>query len=468
MPRLLLVDDDQLIVESLASVLEGQYEVVVAGNRLEAIEKFEASRPDIALVDLGLPPLPHTPVEGFALVEDLLARDAAMKVLVLSGQDAKDNARRALALGAVDFIAKPCDPGLLRARLQHQVLIREIESQHQQGQDGRPGGFHGDSPAIRQLTELVEQFARTPFPVLVEGESGVGKELVARYLHDCSDCADAPFLSVNCAAFTADLLESQLFGHVRGAFTGAAGDRAGFFAKAGSGTLFLDEIGEFPLQLQPKLLRVLENGEYYRIGDTEVQHASARVVAATNRDLRSEVQSGNFRADLYHRLSVLSIKVPALRERGRDWEVLLDYFQDFYRETFSGFHLGDEARERLANYSFPGNIRELRNIVIRLGAKMAGKSVSLADLEAELEATPESAASFEEPEVRVSEQLREGGFQLEQVLRETERRYVTVALEIAHGNLSHAARILGINRTTLYSRLQRLGLGETDRDEPED
>ena len=461
---LLLIDDDELIVESLRFVLEDSYTVYSAGSRAEAkslLRKLDPA-PSIALVDLGLPPTPHTPEEGFVLIEELLAFNPAMKILVLSGQSARTNIQHALTLGAVDFIPKPCDALLLKARLQHQRMILEAE-QPEAAATPASERMLGSSGAIETLRALIRQLADSPFPVLIEGESGSGKELVAEALHGQSERAAQPFLAINCATITPELLESQLFGHARGAFTGADSARSGFFEEAGRGTLLLDEIGEFPLSLQPKLLRVLENGEYYRIGETEPRQAQARVLTATNRDLREEVRAGRFRQDLYHRLSVLSIRVPPLRERGEDCLLLFEAFRRLYAAKAPAFNISEEASERLRRYSFPGNVRELRNIVIRLSAKYPGRTVSIRDLQAELETDFESPGVDDaKVEAAAAEAIQTEGFVLDEALADWERRYIQTALRLAGGNLSKAARMLGMNRTTLYSRLERLGIQSGD------
>jgi DNA-binding NtrC family response regulator len=322
----------------------------------------------------------------------------------------------------------------------------------------------GESAIMATLRSLITQFAETPFPVLVEGESGSGKELVARSLHDQSPRSRAPFLTINCAAFSAELLEAQLFGHAKGAFTGATSHKSGFFEDASEGSLFLDEIGDLPLNLQSKLLRVLENGEYYRLGETQPRYSEARIIAATNRDLRDEVRAGRFRQDLYHRLSVLNIQVPPLRDRERDCLLLLDHFKQVYAVNNNApFELSREAEGALLDYSFPGNVRELRNIAIRLSAKYSGKKVSLEALRAELEtAITGVAGGAGEIEESIHNELMSKNFRLEERLSDMERQYITAALEMCGGNLSRAARMLGINRTTLYSRLERLGLNSQD------
>jgi DNA-binding NtrC family response regulator len=356
--------------------------------------------------------------------------------------------QHALSLGAVDFIPKPCDVELLRARLNHQLMILDAEASDKRTK-AHEGRLLGESRAMELLHEQVSRFADTPFPILVQGESGTGKELVARLLHERSEQADKPFLSVNCAAFTPELLEAQLFGHARGAFTGAASATSGFFEDAGAGTLFLDEIGEFPLNLQPKLLRVLENGEYYRVGETRPRVSQARIIAATNRELLEEIRVGEFRHDLYHRLSVLTIDVPPLRDRGGDVFILLEQFRDLYAAKSPPFTLSEEAKRRWESYTFPGNVRELRNIVIRLTAKYPGQEVGLTALEAELD-------SQSEVDEQTLNQLNAGGFRLEEILNSWEQRYINAALKLSKGNLSEAARLLGVNRTTLYSKIQRL------------
>jgi DNA-binding NtrC family response regulator len=287
--------------------------------------------------------------------------------------------------------------------------------------------------------------------VLIEGESGSGKELVATRLHRLSPRAARPYFSLNCAAISPQLVEPTLFGYVKGAFTGAQANKAGFFEDAADGTLFLDEIGELPLDMQAKLLRVLENGEYQRVGETQRRSARCRVLAATNRDLRRAVREGAFRADLYHRLSVFTLSVPPLRELGEDKLALLEHFRRLSAEK--PFEFDESAVARWLRYDFPGNVRELRNIVIRLCAKYPGQRVSAAELEPELdieEEVKEKSALVEE----ALRQLERGGrFDLDQTLKAWERGYIEAALRLTRGNVSQAAKLLGINRTTLYSRM---------------
>jgi transcriptional regulator with GAF, ATPase, and Fis domain len=301
--------------------------------------------------------------------------------------------------------------------------------------------------------------------VLIEGESGSGKELVAKSLHALSHRGPRPFLALNCAAISPTLVEPTLFGYAKGAFTGATNARAGYFEDASDSTLFLDEIGELPLELQAKLLRVLENGEFQRVGETQTRSSKARVLAATNRDMRSEIRSGRFRADLYHRLSVFTVTVPALRDLGEDRSLLLDHFRESYAQQarVPTFELEPEAMRQWMDYGFPGNVRELRNIVIRLTTKYASRKVNIEQLQAELDMEGMEPGFAELPLAESGRALQEAAkrhlqtrqaFDLDLTLQQWERGYIDAALALTHGNLTRAAKLLGIHRTTLYSRMQ--------------
>lgn len=466
LPILIIIDDDPLITDTLHYVLGKHFDVYVAESRTQArslMRQLEAP-PSLALVDLGLPPVPHKPDEGFKMIGELLAHSPTMKILVLSGQNEDANVKHALALGAVDFIPKPCDVERLHVLLENALKLQDAELGESR-EDNQNCGLLGNSLPMQTLRTQISQFADAPFPVLIEGESGSGKELVANCLHRLSQRSNQPYLSVNCAAISPMLAESILFGHGKGAFTGAGTSHTGYFEDAGEGTLFLDEIGELPLELQAKLLRVLENGEYQRIGETQTRRSKARIVAATNRDLRDEVRAGGFRIDLYHRLSVFSIRVPPLRDLEEDRYLLLEYFSDFYaRETHQKpFRLDDRAKQRWLDYHFPGNVRELRNIIIRLIAKYAGQTIGDSQLAAELDLVQQLGSPTDMPLVSDESALAQhahkhlqsqANVNLDHVLKCWEKAYVNAALKITHGNLSQAAKLLGINRTTLYSRIQ--------------
>ena len=480
LPLLLLVDDDPLIVDALSFALRRNFRICAAHTRPEAIALIEQSKsaPDLALVDLGLPPSPHRPDEGFALIRELIARNPKTRVIALSGQSDEANARHARTLGAFDFIGKPCEPSVLLTMLKRAMQFDPATT-------SAGNGLIGESPAIQTLRFQLSQYADHPFPVLIEGESGCGKEIVAReHLHAATSRSSKPFLALNCAAISPTLVEPTLFGHAKGAFTGASGARAGYFEEVGTGTLFLDEIGELPLDLQAKLLRVLENGEFQRVGETQTRHSNARIVAATNRDLRGEIRSGRFRADLYHRLSVFTISVPPLRDMGQDRFLLLDHFRMHY-SALSGqaaFVLDDSANAAWASYGFPGNVRELRNIVIRLTARHPGQSINKAMLEGEFDplvTAPSEAIEKNTPADTIpapaklpqdflsntidwkrwaqDEMEKHTHFNLDQTLQTIERALIEAAISTNQGNVSQAAKQLGISRTTLYSRMDNKG-----------
>lgn len=469
-PVLIIIDDDPLITDTLHFVLSKHFEVCVADSRAQAKSLLRQldEPPSLALVDLGLPPMQHKPDEGFKMIGELLAHSPSMKIHVLSGQSDDVNVKHALALGALDFIPKPCDVDKLKELLLNSLKVQSVElseqAQTEQAED-KNGGMIGNSLPMQTLITQIRQFADSPFPVLIEGESGSGKERVASNFHRFSKRAKAPYLSINCAAISPMLAESILFGHAKGAFTGANTANAGYFEDVNEGTLFLDEIGELPLEMQAKLLRVLENGEYTRVGETQVRKSKARVVAATNRDLRAEVRAGNFRSDLYHRLGVFAVKVPPLRDLAEDSLTLLEHFNTFYaRETSQeSFKLDSKAQSRWLSYHFPGNVRELRNIIIRLIAKYAGQTVNEIQLSAELDLSRQNEVDGGGAPIGNNGDLssyalqhlqNEANVSLDQVLKSWEKAYVDAAMRITHGNLSQAAKMLGINRTTLYSRIQ--------------
>lgn len=459
-PELLIVDDDTAIIATLSYVLGEEYHVHTAESRPHAkalLRQLDAP-PQLALIDLGLPPQPHRPDEGFQLITELIAAAPAIKIIVLSGQNDVANARHARTLGAIDFVAKPVEPAELRMLLKQALNVSSAETA------GAGSGLLGNSPPMQKLRQQIAQFADAPFPVLIEGESGSGKELVAQALHRQSRRAAKPFLALNCAAISPTLVEPTLFGYAKGAFTGAVTARAGYFEDAADSTLFLDEIGELPLELQAKLLRVLENGEFQRVGETQSRVSNARIVTATNRDMRGEIRVNHFRADLYHRLSVFTISVPALRELEDDKLLLLDHYRKFYAQQIGGrpAELDADALRIWSNYCFPGNVRELRNIVIRLCTKYAGMTVTPDMLKSELDLKSTVAddgilpATDEPALVDAARRQLESNpdFRLDDVLRRWERSFVEAALELTNGNLSQAAKRLGVHRTTLYSRMQ--------------
>ena len=466
-PGLLIVDDDPLIGESLQYVLSPEFEVETAATRVEAIARLRArpNPPALALVDLGLPPVPQLPHEGFKLIGELLAHSPAMRILVLTGQNEQSHARRARALGAIDLVPKPCEPDLLRKLLADALRVPETARPGAKG-DALAQPILGDSPPIQKLRQQIAQYAGAAFPVLIEGESGSGKELIAEHLHHLSERAAEPFLALNCAAISPQLVEATVFGYAKGAFTGAAVAKAGYFEDARGGSLFLDEIGELPADSQAKLLRVLENGQYQRVGETQARNSRARVLAATNRDLRREVKAGRFRADLYHRLSVLTLTAPPLRDLGNDKLALFEHYRRRYAEQCgcAPVDLDGEARGLWQAYDFPGNVRELRNIVIRLTTKHPGYTIGASELTEEFDLSPladgQGSDARSPVEAARARLLRESDFSLAELLRSEEQAHIDAALELAGGNVSQAAKLLGIHRTTRYGRMEALRDGD--------
>jgi DNA-binding NtrC family response regulator len=466
-PSLLIVDDDPLIGESLSFALEPDFDVAVADSRASAMALLKGGKfsPALALIDLGLPPVPNLPTEGFRLVGDLLTFSPQIRVLVLTGQNEAANGRRARALGAAELVPKPCDPIHLKRQLL--AALKEQRDETSVLRESQKHDLIGDSAPMQKLRTQVDTYAASMYPTLIEGESGSGKERVAAALHHLSARAKQPFFALNCAAISANLVEPTLFGYAKGAFTGAANATAGYFEDAGEGTLFLDEIGELPLELQPKLLRVLENGEFQRVGETQTRKSKARVLAATNRDLKAEVKAGRFRADLFHRLSVFAIQVPPLRILGEDKLKLMMHYRALFSLQNSGAHAAtyvqpytfdDKARDAWLNYTFPGNVRELKNIVIRLTAKYAGYVVGVNELLQEFDApSVESRHHAFNPRTDIESAVAaSANFSLDEKLAQLELQYIDAAIEISQGNMTQAAKLLGLSRSTLYSRLDVL------------
>jgi DNA-binding NtrC family response regulator len=452
-PTLLLIDDDSIIADSLEYMLGDDYHIVRAVDRQTSFDLLDRiiDSPTLALVDLGLPPDIHTPDDGLAVIRKITKIHPSTLILVLSGQDSKKHKLLAKEAGAIDFIDKPCDIAQIKAR-----LIKHVKGSGRTSMlRSQLTGIVGSSEPIELLRMQIIQLASSPYPLLIEGESGSGKEVAARHLHLCSSRSNQPFLTLNCAAFNAELLESQLFGHIKGAFTGATDRKKGFFEEVGTGTLLLDEVADLPLDLQAKLLRVLEDGEYYKLGETQPRYSTARVLAATNRDILAAIENGLFREDLYHRLSVLTIRIPALRERGNDKFELLDHFKQQVAGQVSTFHLDEDALKVWGEYAFLGNVRELRNIVIRLSAKYSGQVIKRKVLKLEMTGLKRNSPPSES-ESWIKNRLYAEGFQLDQMLKLVEKEIIDMAITEHNGNMSKVAEMLGINRTTLYGRMNRV------------
>ena len=445
-PTLLVVDDDEDIRTQMKWALGGDYEVRLAGDRPGALAAFDEGRPLVTLLDLGLPPRPNDPDEGLAAVGDILARDPLAKVIVVSGQGDRQNALRAVGAGAYDFLCKPVGIDELRIVLQRCVYVAQIEREYHELQEGlRADVFEemiGASPRMQSVFTFVRKVAPTSAPVLILGESGTGKEMVAQAIHRRSPQKGGPFVAINCNAIPEGLLESELFGHEKGAFTGAVATRKGHIEAAAGGTLFLDEIGDLPAPVQVKLLRFLQEKRFQRVGARHELPSDARVVAATNRDLKEAVAGGSFREDLYFRLAVVVVTLPPLRDRGEDVGLLAREFLTRYAAQHGRpkLTLSADAVRALSLHAWSGNVRELQNRVQRAVIMADGKRVSAADLElAEvLEAAPPQT--------------------LKEAREAVERDLVQDALRRHRGSVTAAAAALGISRPTLYELMEKLGI----------
>jgi DNA-binding NtrC family response regulator len=448
--RILIADDDDALRESLELVLSAEgYEVVSARDGAAALALLEAHPVDVVLCDLRMPGM-----DGLELLPQLVRRLPGVPVLLMSAYGSADLAVEAMRRGAYDYLAKPFQPSEVlltlrkarereKLRRTNQILQREV----QRAVGERP--IVAASPAMIHVLEIVERAAEFKATVLLQGESGSGKEVLARAIHAQSPRRDEAFVAINCAAIPEALLESELFGHAKGAFTGADRSRRGLFAEADGGTLFLDEIGELPLALQAKLLRVLQEEEVRPVGESKPRRVDVRVLAATARDLELEVAGGRFREDLFYRLDVVRVKVPPLRERREDIPLLVDHFLGRTRESLGKAvrSIDDDALERLVDYAWPGNVRELENVLERAVILCRGERLALADLPPNLTASPAERRS-------ASRDLS-----LRRARRALEARLIGEALEATGGNRTHAARLLGISHRALLYKLKEYGLG---------
>ena len=446
--RLLVVDDDQSACEFLETILRRQHRVVWRTSAHDALELAAEEEFDVILTDLNM-----TDIGGLDLCERLVGIRPDVPVVVVTGYGSMEAAIGAIRAGAYDFVTKPVDANVIgftvSRALRHRRLQEEVKRLRRAA--GTPQGFDeiiGRSAAMRRVFDLVTRVSDTDATVLITGESGTGKELVAKAIHTQSTRKNGPFLAINCAAMPATLLESELFGHVRGAFTDAKTGRTGLFAEATGGTIFLDEIGELPLEMQPKLLRSLQERKVRPVGGNHEVPFDARIVAATNRDLETEVFEKRFREDLYYRINVVAVEVPPLRERGGDVLLLAQHFA-----TRAASRAGKEVKgiatptaEKLSAYDWPGNVRELENSMERAVALMRFDSIVVDDL-------PEKVRNYQADRFVLS---ADDPSELV-TAAELERRYMQRVLALVGGNKSRAAKILGFNRRTLYRKMGRTG-----------
>jgi two-component system nitrogen regulation response regulator NtrX len=453
--RILIVDDEPNIRRMLGALLKSEgFEVSEAGNGNSALLEIEASKPEAILLDLMMPPGP----DGIATLEKIRERDQAIPVVMMSGKAQLNDAVRAIKHGAFQFLEKPLTPEAVLVTLRSALELTRTQAENRalKSQLSRPRiDLVGTTGGIQRVRDAIAQVAPTDARVMVYGESGTGKELVANAIHHASRRAHRPIVSVNCAAIPRDLVESEMFGHERGAFTGATERRLGRFELADTGTLFLDEVADLNLEAQAKLLRVLETGEIQRLGAERVQRVDVRVIAATNQKLEHAVAAGTFREDLYFRLNVFPIEMPPLRQRIEDLTSLVQHLAERVRPnqapTFTS-----EALTQLASYDWPGNVRELANIVERL-AIIGGGEIDAALVRQVLPRSgtrTDSSAMSAGPVATADFQ----GRSLSNILDDYERALVQDALGRAGGNVAEAARVLQTDRANLYRRMKRLGL----------
>ena len=450
--KLLVIEDDPGLQTQLRWCFEG-YEVVIAGDRETALAELQKNKMPVVTLDLGLPPDADGITEGFALLEEILLRSPHTKIIVVTGNNERENATRSVAMGAYDFFYKPIDADMLELIVNRAYRVYELEEENrrlsnQQSETPLSGVITG-SDNMLQVCRTVEKVAPTDATVLVLGDSGTGKELLARSLHELSTRKDARFVAINCAAIPENLLESELFGYEKGAFTGAAKQTQGKIEMAVGGTLFLDEIGDMTAPLQAKLLRFLQERVIERVGGRKEIPVDVRVLCATHKDLHELIRGNLFREDLYYRISELTITIPALKDREGDALLLARAFLERIskQQGKTGHRFSKDAMAAIESYPWPGNVRELDNRVKRAVIMAEHKQITAADLELG-GSTPEELATFNLREIR----------------DRSDRQAVVRALNHVGGKVSQAAELLGVSRPTMYDLLRKFGLRQKSSD----
>ncbi|ALC16841.1 two-component sigma54-specific transcriptional regulator, Fis family [Desulfuromonas soudanensis] len=456
MEKLLIIDDNAEIRKQLKWGLGKEYRVLLAGDATEALSIFKAQGPQVVTLDLGLPPNPDGAEEGLRCLREMLTLDPAVKVVVISGNEERANALKAVGLGAYDFYQKPIELGELRIILARAFHLAALEAENRRLQRAMMAdtpaflGIFGHCPEMQTVFNTIRKVATCDVPVLILGESGTGKELVAQAIHSESRRRCGPFIPINCGAIPENLLESELFGHEKGSFTGAQARVQGKFEYADKGTLFLDEIGELPPVLQVKILRFLQDQRIQRVGGREDIDVDARIIAATNIDMEKAIRGGSFREDLYYRIGVITINLPPLRERGEDIVLLgnlfLGRFSEVLKKRVRGFSVA--ALEALQDYGWPGNVRELENkvkraVIMAEGALLEPQDLGFATMESSAPAGDDAEMTLRAAKDRV------------------ERDLVTAAIAKQNGNILRAAEMLGISRPTIYDLMKKHGLQNT-------
>jgi len=443
-PRLLVVDDDEDLRTQMRWALADEFEISLAGNREEALEQARVASPAVVTLDLGLPPHPGGVEEGFATLEGLRASDTEAKVVVITGREDRAHALRAIDQGAYDFFVKPIDVEELKVVLRRALKLHALERENRELRQQTASAFEGmlgTSPRMQEVFASIRKVATVDAPVLLLGESGTGKELAAHAIHRLGARSAGPFVPINCGAIPEALLESELFGHEKGSFTGAHAQRRGRIETANGGTLFLDEIGELPTALQVKLLRFLQDHKVERIGGRTAIDVDVRVLTATNSDLQSLMAEGRFREDLYYRIGVVTLTLPPLRDREDDVVLIAEALARRYAteagRKLTGF--SKDALQALRAHAWPGNVRELENRVRRAAVMAEGSRIAATDLEL----APGTTAA------------RQG---LRELRAGLEKETIKAALKRNRGNISQTASELGISRPTLYGLLTKFNI----------
>ncbi len=456
--RLLVVDDEPSMREFLEILLSQEgYEVTTAATGEEGYKVYQSEGPDLILTDVKMPGM-----SGLDLIREIHSLDPLIPIIAVTAYASADDAIRAVREGAYDYLSKPFQVEDLRIIIRNALETRRLRRENQElkrsiEDRGKFGNIVGKSPQMEEIFHFIEKVAPSKAGVLIIGESGTGKELIAQAIHRSSPRSDKPFITINCTAIPENLLESEMFGHQRGSFTGAVANKAGLVEVAHTGTLFLDEVGEIPLSIQAKLLRFLQEHEFRRVGSTDEKKIDVRIIAATNKKLEKEMEAGNFREDLYYRLNVIRIRVPPLRERDEDIPLLIDHFmKKFCAEQGKSIQkVSSLALRVLCNYQYPGNVRELENIIERCVTLEQSDQLTAENLPPKLSESSGVSAAAGDLDIPPD------GIELDRALSNMERKLITRALEITGGNRSRAARLLGISFRSLRYRLVKLGM-ETD------
>ena len=444
--KLLIIDDDEDLRTQMKWALAEDYDVLLAEDRKSAAAVMIKEKPAVVTLDLGLPPHPAGVEEGFAALDDILNEHGQTKVLIITGRGEKEHALRAVEKGAYDFFYKPIQLDEFKVVLRRAFYVSQLEREQRASKERLSTdtfeGMLGTCQKMQDVYSVIRKVSTTDAPILIMGESGTGKELVARAIHQLSIRQSNPFIVINCGAIPENLLESELFGHEKGSFTGAHIQRKGRFEMAEGGSLFLDEIGELPLSLQVKILRFLQENVVERVGGREQIEVDTRVIAATNRDLKEAMKDGSFREDLYFRLGVIMISLPALREREGDIiliaKAFLERYADENRKKIKGFT--SHAIDAIEQYTWPGNIRELENRIKRAVIMAEGKNLTPEDLQMD------------------APRIMYGGMGLKEAREALEKELTLKALAHNNGNLTKTAIELGISRPTLYDLMEKFGI----------